>query len=126
MSLVRVLILLVIALAIGLFVLVAVTSSGASFDQTKMAESQRIGNGIIAAIAAYYADHKTVPAQLSDLVPSYVSAITPPTTGTRKWHDHKARSDACYLSFVEDDDLEYPGCSREWTNGKTSDWYYDH
>jgi type II secretory pathway pseudopilin PulG len=54
-------------------------------DQGALEESKERGAAIVEALDSYRAATGTYPADLDDLVPTYIAAIEPPTWGLERW-----------------------------------------
>jgi hypothetical protein len=59
--------------------------SARPFTKEAVAESQVIGDGLIAALERHRAAEGTYPDDLDDLTPRYVDDIASPTAGCRGW-----------------------------------------
>jgi hypothetical protein len=80
-------------------------------------EDLRIGNDIIAALEKYNAERGQYPEELSDLVPGYLSAITPPNFGEKKWtYSPRQHSFALFLwgNKQDSDGYCYGAPEKKW------------
>jgi hypothetical protein len=70
-------------------------------------QSMRIGNSIMDAVDAYYADNDRVPDELNDLVGKYLPEIQPPPAGLGRWSYLPEGTSDCGLLFGYGEN-EYP------------------
>ncbi len=70
---------------IAALLLVAVILGCSNWTKENIAESQRRGDVIVAAIEKFHADNKQYPPTLDQLLPKYLSKIDPPIAGNGKW-----------------------------------------
>jgi hypothetical protein len=62
------------------------------WSSQRKAESMALGDGLVAAVERYKADHGRYPGGLDELVPAYLTEVVPPTAGTRAW-DYNCSAD---------------------------------
>lgn len=77
----------------------------------------RVGDEIIAALERYKTDQGHYPEELSELVPSYLPAITPPKFGEKKWtYSPKHNSFALFLwgETQDSDGYGYGAPEKQW------------
>lgn len=99
-----------------------------NWHRAKVEESVRRGDQIIAALHAYKARFGAYPANLTDLVPAFLTDVPPPTAGTQFWYYFRPadRSDffilrvdqrldgARYAEFKSDDGSWYVSYEGFW------------
>lgn len=87
------LLLALLALALGVMLL-----NWRGWPEYAVAESQRRGDIVIAAVKAFRADQNRYPSALSELLPRYLQAIEPPTVGDGQWI-YESNPSGYYLGF---------------------------
>ena len=97
----------------------AVCQGCADWSADAVAESQRRGNAIVAAIDAYKKDHGAYPTDLGELVPEYLSKIDPPTAGSQVWGYGVYKNGAVFCLWFEGPTKYHPfsgysSSSRNW------------
>jgi hypothetical protein len=99
-----------ISLVCASALVIALSGCGQDWTAAKIAESQRRGNEIVAALERFRANRGEFPKELEELVPDYVAEIIKPVAGSRKWCYARTpdaqdfcllfgRGDHCYPSY---------------------------
>lgn len=65
--------------------LLCVVLAGCQPSKASLPNDKVIGNQIVEALDRYKADHGFYPKHLTDLVPTYLDAITTPKYGRKRW-----------------------------------------
>jgi hypothetical protein len=91
----------------------------ANWTSARKKESIQIGDAIVSALKAYYADHHRYPDALDNLAPQYMSSVPQPTAGDGTWR-YFSRGTEFYLQFAVP--AGYPSCNYHLKSGQ---WYED-
>lgn len=88
-------------------------------DKASVAEDKLIGDQIVAALEKYKAEQGSYPDVLSQLEPTYISHITPPHYGERRWdYIHYCTNDSFGLAIwgrrLTDDGYLYSSERKKW------------
>ena len=88
-------------------------------DPMKSAPSEdiRVGDEIIAALEKYHTDQGHYPEELSELVPKYLPAITPPKFGEKKWTYSPGQHSFALFLWAENptaDGYAYGAPEKQW------------
>jgi hypothetical protein len=105
-----------------MLVCVAACQGCADWSKEAVAQSQRRGDKIIAALEAYKADHTTYPKALDELVPQYLSKIEPPTAGSEVWFYETYEGGSVFKLLFKGPTKYHPSC---WYLSSSPDWWLD-
>lgn len=87
-----------------------------------VAESQRRGNEIIAAIEDFQRDIGEYPEDLQQLVPKYLQSMKPPTAGSRAWGYGVYKNGGEFNLWFDGPSTYDPICVY---SSSSRDWFYD-
>ena len=93
-----------------------------AWTESSVAESQRRGDQLVAALERYKFDHKQYPPNLDALVPEYLGALPLPTAGDRTWRYEPLENGSKFHLRFAMDEKEYPVC--RFYSGSEG-WYED-
>ena len=97
-------------------------SGESHWTPTNIAESERRGGEIMAALIEFRRLRGTWPASLAELTPGFIAEIEPPTCGNPAWeYVVIAPEDACSLRFCANTSC-YPTA---WMRSDDPDWSLD-
>jgi hypothetical protein len=99
--------------------LLCLALAGCQASKASLSNDKLIGNQIVDALDRYKADRGSYPKQLIDLVPNYLSAITPPGYGQKKWDYFEYPEQGAFVLCVSgrkvyQDTLWFDSTKREW------------
>jgi hypothetical protein len=108
----------------ALFCLVAL-SVGCEADKSSVQNDEVIGDKIVAALEKYKAQRGSYPDVLSQLEPTYISQITQPRYGARRWdYIHYCKNDSFGLAMwgqrLTDDGYLYSSDTKRWEVAQNS------
>jgi hypothetical protein len=93
--------------------------AGCEADKSSVANDEKIGDGIIAALEKYKAEQGLYPDTLTQLIPNYVRQIAPPRYGARRWdYVHYCKNDSFALFMwgrrADQDAYWYDSEKKQW------------
>lgn len=88
----------------------------------RVAESERRGNAIVAALEGYREAHGVYPGSLRALIPKYLTEASPPVAGNRYWRYHTSESGQDFELAFGDDSVWFPSDS---ITANDDSWYFD-